>query len=400
PHHTPVMRGQSAMIRSTLALRPRLRPRFVCRQCRAIQISAAPSTITPKHSGDLLGAPGQAHTKRDTADASFEVLGSPYSLLSVSLSPSQKLYTRRGTLVSVAGKVENAQSTLSLLSPLRRALLGVPFLYQRITSTTPITALIGTASPNTTFSILHLDGTTDWMVTQRNALLAWTGHTLVPSPRIQRGLSLAHWGSTHLTGRGLAALSSPGQVYQVSLAEGEEIVLHPSHVTAYSINKNPPLPFRLRSVSPLRVQIPALPASMTNYMTTLVPNRLSNFMTAMRNTDLYKTIARALFGLRTAMRRSIRGDRLFLQFRGPATILMSSRGVRVTDVLTNDDVNEIADSEAGVAARAVELATKPEPTMEAPEVTRGKITGIHVASVGKDGKVKFEDAKGLNDFVG
>ncbi|KAI6352176.1 Altered inheritance of mitochondria protein 24, mitochondrial [Pyricularia grisea] len=394
------MHGQSAMIRSTPALRPRLRPRFLCRQCRAIQISAAPSTITPKHSGDLLGAPGQAHTRRDTADASFEVLGSPYSLLSVSLSPSQKLYTRRGTLVSVAGKVENAQSTLSLLSPLRRALLGVPFLYQRITSTTPISALIGTASPNTTFSILHLDGTTDWMVTQRNALLAWTGHTLVPSPRVQRGLSLAHWGSTHLTGRGLAALSSPGQVYQVTLAEGEEIVLHPSHVTAYSIDKNPPLPFRLRSASPLRVQIPALPASMTNFMTTLVPTRLSNFMTAMRDTDLYKTIARALFGLRTATRRSIRGDRLFLQFRGPATILMSSRGVRVTEVLTNDDVNEIADSEAGVAARAVELATKPEPNVEAPEVTRGKITGIHVASVGKDGKVKFEDAKGLNDFVG
>ncbi|TLD30608.1 hypothetical protein PspLS_01860 [Pyricularia sp. CBS 133598] len=399
-HITSVMRGQSTMIRSTPALRPRLRPRFVCRQCRAIQISAAPSTITPKHSGDLLGAPGQAHTRRDTADASFEVLGSPYSLLSVSLSPSQKLYTRRGTLVSVAGKVENAQSTLSLLSPLRRALLGVPFLYQRITSTTPITALIGTASPNTTFSILHLDGTTDWMVTQRNALLAWTGHTLVPSPRLQRGLSVAHWGSTHLTGRGLAALSSPGQVYQVTLAEGEEIVLHPSHVTAYSIDKNPPLPFRLRSTSPLRVQIPALPASMTNFMTTLVPTGLSNFMTAMRNTDLYKTIARALFGLRTATRRSIRGDRLFLQFHGPATILMSSRGVRVTDVLTNDDVNEIADSEAGVAARAVELATKPEPTVEAPEVTRGKITGIHVASVGKDGKVKFEDSKGLNDFVG
>jgi hypothetical protein len=43
-------------------------------------------------------------------DARFEVLGSPYSLLSVTLSASQKLYTRRGTLVSVAGKVENVGS--------------------------------------------------------------------------------------------------------------------------------------------------------------------------------------------------------------------------------------------------------------------------------------------------
>jgi hypothetical protein len=40
-------------------------------------------------------------------DARFEVLGSPYSLLSVTLSASQKLYTRRGTLVAVAGNAEN-----------------------------------------------------------------------------------------------------------------------------------------------------------------------------------------------------------------------------------------------------------------------------------------------------
>ena len=45
-------------------------------------------------------------------DARFEVLGSPYSLLSVTLSASQKLYTRRGTLVTVAGKVQNVGRNL------------------------------------------------------------------------------------------------------------------------------------------------------------------------------------------------------------------------------------------------------------------------------------------------
>ena len=48
-----------------------------------------------------------------TIDARFEVIGSPYSLLSVTLSASQKLYTRRGTLVSVAGDVENVRQQLS-----------------------------------------------------------------------------------------------------------------------------------------------------------------------------------------------------------------------------------------------------------------------------------------------
>lgn len=45
-------------------------------------------------------------------DARFEVLGSPYSLLSVTLSASQKLYTRRGTLVTVAGKPQNVRRQL------------------------------------------------------------------------------------------------------------------------------------------------------------------------------------------------------------------------------------------------------------------------------------------------
>ena len=44
------------------------------------------------------------------ADARFEVLGSPYSLLSVTLSASQKLYTRRGTLVAVAGKADGVRT--------------------------------------------------------------------------------------------------------------------------------------------------------------------------------------------------------------------------------------------------------------------------------------------------
>lgn len=274
----------------------------------------------------------------------------------------------------------------------------MPFLYQRVSSTTPITALIATKSPSTTFTILHLDGTTDWMVGQRNALLAWTGHTLSLSPRIQRGLSMAHWGNTHLTGRGLAALAAPGQTYQVTLGEGEELVLHPSHVVAYSINRNPPQPFRLKSAS-LRLQIPSVPASVSAAAGRLVPEGFSRFWTAMRDTETYQFVARLLFGLRTAARRSFWGDRLFLQFKGPSTILMSSRGVRVRDALTRDDVNEIADTEAGVVPAAVELATKPKKMIEPQKSTGDQSVAVHVATVGKDGKVSFEDTKDLKEFV-
>ncbi|CAJ2509504.1 Uu.00g145300.m01.CDS01 [Anthostomella pinea] len=381
------MRGTGAA--SSLARRGRVsqlgaRTSYVCRQCRAIQISSSPTSESPRLGGDPFGVPIDA--SKDVADARFEVLGSPYSLLSVSLSASQRLYTRRGTLVAVSGKPQNAQSTLSLLSPLTRALTGVPFLYQRITSTTPLTALISTKSPTTTFSVLHLDGTTDWMVGQRKALLAWTGHSLAVTPRIQRQLPLAHWGSSELTGRGLAALAAPGHIYQLTLAEGEEFVAHPSNVVAYTMTKCPPLPFRFKSSS-ITLQIPSLTAWLET----------TKFFQNMRQTETYKWVSRAMFSLRTTARRTIWGDRLFLQFHGPMTILMSSRGSRVSDVLTNADVNEIADAPAGAVPAAVELATKPKAS-EPLKTTDASAVRISVASVGQDGKVQFADAQNLKDF--
>ncbi|KAG5977566.1 Altered inheritance of mitochondria protein 24, mitochondrial [Claviceps digitariae] len=392
-----MMRGSSSIARSSAhGLRPRgTAAAFVCWQCRRIQISAAPSTESPKGTRDAFGA--SFSSSRDMADAQFEVLGSPYSMLSVTLSASQKLYTRRGTLVAVAGKADNAQSTLSLLNPLPRAAFGVPFLYQRISSTTPITALIASKSPTTTFSVLHLDGTTDWIVSQRNALLAWTGHTLTLSSRIQRKLALAHWGSTHLTGRGLAALCAPGQVYQLTLGEGEEFVAHPGSVVAYAVTRNAPQPFRFKSTS-LRLQIPSL--------TGWLPE--TNLTKTVRNSGVYKFLAAALYNLRTMTRRTIWGDRLFLQFKGPATILLSSRGVRVTDVLSGEQINEIADTPAGAAAlpAAIEQARKPtglsEQELQPKEGHHGHddVTGkLHIAPVQKDGKVVFDEGKQLKDSL-
>ncbi|KAI1173359.1 mitochondrial biogenesis AIM24-domain-containing protein [Nemania sp. FL0916] len=353
-------------------------------QRRTVRISAAPTSDSPS-SRDPFAAPTNALSK-DTADARFEVLGSSSSLLSVTLSASQRLYTRRGSLAAVSGKADIAQSTLSILPPLTRAATGVPFLYQRITSTTPLTAILSTRSAGTAFTVLHLDGTTDWMVSQRKALLAWTGYGLSVTPRIRHQLPLAHWGASELTGRGLAALSAPGHVYQLTLDDGEQFVAHPAHVVAYTITKQPPLPFRFKSSS-IRFQVP----SVTTWLETI------KFFQNMRQTETYKFLARLFFSMRTAARRTIWGDRLFLQFRGPMTILMSSRGSRITDVLTNAEVDEIADAPPGAVPAAVEQAINPK-IPEPPPKTQEAPVRISVASVGQDGKAKFEGAETLKEF--
>jgi uncharacterized protein (AIM24 family) len=176
----------------------------------------------------------QKHAKKTfahhTSDARFEVIGTPFSLLSVSLSASQTLYTRRGTLVGLSGKSENTLSTLSFLEPLQRAPVGIPFLYQKVSSTSPVTALVSTKSPISSIVSVNMDGRDDWIVSQRQALLAWTGHTLKLKPQYNVKLGLAHWGNTYITGRGLLALAGSGQIYQVQVKAGESYVAHPRYV--------------------------------------------------------------------------------------------------------------------------------------------------------------------------
>lgn len=316
-------------------------------------------------------------------DASFEVLGSPYSLLSVNLSPSQDLYTRRGTLVAFAGEPDSTVSTLRILNPLRRALVGIPFLYQKITSTSPINALISTKSPLTSFAILQLDGTADWKLAQRKALLAWTGKTLTVTPSLNTKLSLAYWGSSDITGRGLLALAGQGQVYSIELAEGESYVVHPSNVLAYTASSPTPLPqpYRFKSTN-VRLQIPL---QLGNFFPS------SKFIETLKTSKTYKFIANSLLRIRTWSRRTLWGDRLFLQFRGPTTLLIQSRATRVSDLLSAQEVNEIADAPAGVVQEAITASQTPRTEGSAgtlPAAPRQQ-PRLSVASVGSDGKVSF-----------
>lgn len=61
----------------------------------------------------------------------------------------------------------------------------------QISSASPVNALISVRSPITSFAVVQLDGTVDWMITQRDALLAWTGHALRVKPTLNRELVCA-----------------------------------------------------------------------------------------------------------------------------------------------------------------------------------------------------------------
>lgn len=85
---------------------------------------------------------------------------------------------------------------------------------------------------------------------------------------------------------------------------------------------------------------------------------------------------------------------MFIRFKGPTTILLQSRGGRLRDVLTDSDVNEIADSPAGSVQAAVTRASS-RPTAEVRlGQTNSATPTMRYASVGQDGKVSIDNNSG------
>ncbi|KAG7008997.1 altered inheritance of mitochondria protein 24 [Physcia stellaris] len=367
------LKSRTALSRSSVRFLPRS-------QKRRVQISSISSI--PSNSADSLSLENPASSVV-SPDATFDILASPDPLLSVSLSPSQNLYTRRGTLVGVSGKAENAISTLTTLEPFTRALLRIPFIYQRISATSAINALISTKSTSTSLAVVHLDGSLDWILAGK-ALLAWTGQTLTVRPTVNRRMSLAHWGSSEVTGRGLLALTGRGSICQLVLKPGESYIAHPSYIVAYSLNATPPSPYRFKS-SVLRFQVPRLK------VTGLLPD--TRFFRVMRESPTWRNLRRAFFGMRTWLRKTVWGDRLFLEFHGPTTVLLQTRAARLNEVFSNRDVDEVANTAPGQSTLTLlpKGLSKNDPPSEKDEKRSG--SRLSTANVRSDGKVVFETVK-------
>lgn len=93
---------------------------------------------------------------------------------------------------------------------------------------------------------------------------------------------------------------------------------------------------------------------------------------------------------------------LFLQFDGPATILIQSRGPRLNDVLSGREVNEIADTPSGVTSPPDQYLQQKEAekvVQSEAEVSRAvadltqEIKGISqsVAQIRRNGTVEIEE---------
>lgn len=217
-----------------------------------------------------------------------------------------------------------------------------------------------------------------------SALLAWTGQTISLRPAVDYRMRIAYWGRTEVTGRGLLALVGRGSISELEIKEGETYIAHPGHVIAYSMNPHQPLPYRFKSSS-FNLQIP-------NVLNLLPDIR---FLRVMRQSDTWQTLSRISFTLRTWTRRTIWGDRLFLKFQGPTTLLVQSRTSKISDILTSRDIEDSAEVDPGVSKSLVTRKPIEDKTNAGPASSPAatNTSRMHTASVSEDGGVVFTPVK-------
>lgn len=358
-------------------------------QHRRLTIRPTPTTPSVPHPLDdpsatqSLTTPG-AHSP----DSTFTVLGPTSSLLQIHLSASQPLHTRRGTLLALSGAATHVSSSLSPLSPLKRIGLGIPFIYQRIASTSPLTLLLSTNAARSAFVVLSLDGRVDWRILRRSALVAWSGsgQSLAIKPSFDPSIpGLANWSSQLITGRGLVALTAAGGAYETKLSGGEDFLAHPGNVVAYSVGLNPPGAYRLKS-NTMRLQVPSLGRYLPE----------TRVLRAVRESETWRLLGRVLSRLRLWVRTVVWGERVYLRFRGPGTLVMQGKGGigALREVYERSEVEEWADSPAGSVEKSLTTAQRreradEESVGETVGTTKGAGENVSYASVGKDGKIAW-----------
>lgn len=246
---------------------------------RSISILQVPTGLEPIHSTTTTSATTTDGSNIQDVEtlteykslevARMKCLGNPQSMLLVDSPPSVPLYIRKGSLLSIFGSNSlSVNSNLQLISPFSRFLYGrFPSVYQKLHSTSPFSVLISsntaswlsffTNSKNMTFAKLVLDGKNDWAILNKHALQVYTGNSLninmyrlpgkisnklkkltgdVPT---QLSTGLRKWyklGYTLVSGRGQVGLVGNGNIYNINIAENEQLLINRHNLLAITVN--------------------------------------------------------------------------------------------------------------------------------------------------------------------
>ncbi|SCU97125.1 LAMI_0F08966g1_1 [Lachancea mirantina] len=276
------------------------------------------------------------------------ILGQPPTLASVSVPASVPFYVRRGCLVSIsdAPDVILSHTWAGPVTKFLRYGSLRPALYHEIVAPEQFNALVApnvgaawlgasvaawlgvSATPFRTLCLLDLDGTSDWCVFGRDAVIAYERNTSL-EVRDRPLFSLSGVGGKHtalpakhqiIQGRGNILLSGAGSVYTITLDTAEDdTILRSEHLLGISGTS------RAEIASAITTDFSCIEAgtSRQTAVSTEVENEsefdLKQFVSMTKN-----GIVATWNYAKRVYSNYINGTTKFLRIKGPRTILVQS----------------------------------------------------------------------------
>lgn len=242
------------------------------------------------------------------AEPTLSIVGTPGSLIHVSLPASGGIFARRGSIVAVNGSLQDLTSKVAVNQSMKSLSSTMPILYQSIISTTPASFLISTNESNSSCKILNVSKSQEWIIAQRNSLLSWN-----QTVNIEAVSRFAKWGHARANGSGVLALVGKGDIMQLDIEKGDSIMVNPSSLVAYSVDPSENLTGLIKRIPHLNINFD-------------MPQLKSRFFRKGKSEQATKSVFSSVVKWIKYLTSKFWKDDIAFKINGPRTIYIQTKG--------------------------------------------------------------------------
>lgn len=278
-------------------------------------------------------------------------MGNPASLINVTLPASSVLNLRSNSILAANGDLNNITSKVSILK-----LLTKPLIYNKISSTTPLSLILSNKGSNNYFINLELSENEEWTVFNTKNLVGWYGPELqISNSKI--GVKLESGNN-----KSNVILNGKTQLFTLNLENEEKIYLNPKSIIAINAQKQGE--FHKLNSSNLQLSIPKFKFlhSWKIHFNSLY-QKISKYITPKLEEDEKKSEVKPIESpkeevtksfeipqslksigtwISTKFNQIILKDKVFYEVKGPATIIVqNSTLISSNKIFTNQQLTEI-----------------------------------------------------------
>jgi len=287
----------------------------------------------------------------------FEPLGNPASLINVTLPASSILNLRSNSILAANGDLNNINSKLSIL----KLLTTKPLIYNKISSTSPLSLILSNKGSNKFFINLELSEGETWTLFNTKNLIGWYGPDLTINNN-KIGVLLQSGNN-----KSNVILNGENQLFTLNLESNETIYLNPKSILAInqqssidtfhklhynsSILSNLTIP-SFKFIDSLKISFNSIYRKISQLINTQSKNSdnkviesppsSSSSSSSSKSFEIPQSLKSFNTWISTKLNNIWLNDKIFYEVKGPATIIVqNSTKTSTSKIFTNEQLTEM-----------------------------------------------------------